>query len=142
MTAFRRRFLNEPRWRGRYGSGLDGQRFRWTEFHETEGVPPPDEAGGGTDDDAAVPDEEQEPDSVETYTVTDVIEEGCFLERGEMERLIECLLTRKNLILQGPPGTGKTWLAKRLAFALMGKRDDRKVRRRRPRERPDRQGEA
>ena len=35
---------------------------------------------------------------------------------------------QKKLILQGPPGTGKTWLAKRLAFALMGERDDRKLR--------------
>ena len=42
--------------------------------------------------------------------------------------LLERLRTRKNLILQGPPGTGKTWLAKRLAFALIGKRDDSKVR--------------
>jgi 5-methylcytosine-specific restriction protein B len=30
--------------------------------------------------------------------------------------------------LQGPPGTGKTWLARRLAFALVGQRDDSKVR--------------
>ncbi len=32
------------------------------------------------------------------------------------------------MILQGPPGTGKTWLAKRLAFALIGQRNDSKVR--------------
>jgi len=38
------------------------------------------------------------------------------------------LRDKKNLILQGPPGTGKTWLAKRLASALMGQRDDRRVR--------------
>ena len=38
--------------------------------------------------------------------------------------MLERLRTRKNLILQGPPGTGKTWLAKRLAFALIGERYD------------------
>ena len=42
--------------------------------------------------------------------------------------MLERLRTRKNLILQGPPGTGKIWLAKRLAFALIGERDERKVR--------------
>ena len=64
----------------------------------------------------------------QTYSVTDVVNDGCFLERQEIERLLERLRTRKNLILQGPPGTGKTWLAKRLAFALIGERDERKVR--------------
>ena len=62
------------------------------------------------------------------YSIRNVLEEGCFLERQEIERLLERLRTRKNLILQGPPGTGKTWLAKRLAFALIGERDERKVR--------------
>ena len=38
------------------------------------------------------------------------------------------LRTKKNLILQGPPGTGKTWLAKRLAWALVGQKDETKVR--------------
>jgi len=35
---------------------------------------------------------------------------------------------KKNLILQGPPGTGKTWLAKKLAFALVGSQSQRYVR--------------
>ena len=80
-----------------------------------------------TDDPPVVPDE-PEPYSIETYSVTDVVSEGCFLERQEIERLLERLRDKKNLILQGPPGTGKTWLAKRLAFALIGERDDSKVR--------------
>ena len=83
--------------------------------------------------DPALPDDEPddnetEDSAAETYSVTDVVNEGCFLERQEIERLLEQLRTRKNLILQGPPGTGKTWLAKRLAFALIGERDERKVR--------------
>ena len=32
------------------------------------------------------------------------------------------------MILQGPPGTGKTWLAKKLAFALIGNRSPTRVR--------------
>jgi 5-methylcytosine-specific restriction protein B len=62
------------------------------------------------------------------YSVDDILKDGCFLERTEIDLLIDRLRTKKNLILQGPPGTGKTWLAKRLAFALMGQKDDSKVR--------------
>ena len=62
------------------------------------------------------------------YAVEDILKDGCFLEREEIDRLLDRLRTKKNLILQGPPGTGKTWLAKRLAFALMGQKDDSKVR--------------
>lgn len=62
------------------------------------------------------------------YAVDDIISEGCFLDREHIEGLIERLQAKKNLILQGPPGTGKTWLAKRLAFALIGRKDDTRVR--------------
>ena len=62
------------------------------------------------------------------YSVEDILKDGCFLEKTEIDRLLDRLRTKKNLILQGPPGTGKTWLAKRLAFALVGQKDDSKVR--------------
>ena len=65
---------------------------------------------------------------IKPYSVEDILSDGCFITREKLEKILKCLLTKKNLILQGPPGTGKTWLAKRLAFALMGQRDDRKVR--------------
>jgi 5-methylcytosine-specific restriction enzyme B len=62
------------------------------------------------------------------YSIDDILNEGCFLVRTQLEKMLERLRTKKNIILQGPPGTGKTWLAKRLAFALMGQRSDSKVR--------------
>jgi 5-methylcytosine-specific restriction protein B len=62
------------------------------------------------------------------YSVDDILKDGCFLERKEIDRMLDRLRTKKNLILQGPPGTGKTWLAKRLAFALMMQKDESKVR--------------
>lgn len=62
------------------------------------------------------------------YSVDDILKDGCFLVRAEIDLLLDRLRTKKNLILQGPPGTGKTWLAKRLAFALMGQKDDSRVR--------------
>lgn len=90
-----------------------------------------DQGGAAPNDDeeeAAVVDPVQTPAPVVPYDVDDILREGCFLERGEIDRLLERLRTRKNLILQGPPGTGKTWMAKRLAFALMGERDEARVR--------------
>ena len=62
------------------------------------------------------------------YTIDDIIRDGCFLDKPELEKMKSTLETEKNIILQGPPGTGKTWLAKRLAFALTGHRPNRRVR--------------
>ena len=86
-----------------------------------------DEEGEVPYDDDSIPDISPPPPPIEPYSVADVLADGCFLERGEIERLLERLRTRKNLILQGPPGTGKTWVARRLAFALMGEKDERRV---------------
>ena len=88
--------------------------------------PPPPPKGGGKPsanqkDTLVVP-------PTEPYSVTHILEDGCFLERDEVERLLERLRTKKNLILQGSPGTGKTWIAKRLAYALMGEKDNSKIR--------------
>ncbi|TXK61004.1 McrB family protein [Alkalisalibacterium limincola] len=66
--------------------------------------------------------------SCKQYSVEDILSDGCFLERAELDRLLSRLRAKSNLILQGPPGTGKTWLAKRLAFALVGQKDESKVR--------------
>ena len=74
------------------------------------------------------PEEEIRPPPIEPYSVDDILSDGCFIAREQLEGILERLRTKKNLILQGPPGTGKTWLAKRLAFALIGERDDSKVR--------------
>jgi 5-methylcytosine-specific restriction protein B len=68
------------------------------------------------------------PAPILSYAVEDILNDGCFLERPEVERLLDRIRTKKNLILQGPPGTGKTWIAKRLAFALIGQKDESKVR--------------
>jgi len=58
------------------------------------------------------------------YTIDSITDDGCFIERTELELAVSRLKTKKNLILQGPPGTGKTWLAKKLAYALIGSNEN------------------
>ena len=60
--------------------------------------------------------------AVEPYTIDDG-HEDLFIPRDRFERLLESLQSRKNLILQGPPGTGKTFIARRLAWCLIGHKD-------------------
>lgn len=62
------------------------------------------------------------------YTLDDIVTDGCFMARNKLESILDSLRSEKNLILQGPPGTGKTWLSRKLAFALIGQRDESKVR--------------
>ncbi|RVH25069.1 MrcB family domain-containing protein [Sinorhizobium meliloti] len=50
-----------------------------------------------------------------------------FHERADLERYLEIWRHKKNLVLQGAPGVGKSFIARRLAYALIGFRDDRKV---------------
>ena len=57
--------------------------------------------------------------ALEPYTIDDA-HEDLFLPRDRFERFLESIRTRKNLILQGPPGTGKTFIARRLAWCLIG----------------------
>lgn len=50
-----------------------------------------------------------------------------FVTYKEYDQLESLLLRKKNLILQGAPGVGKTFAAKRLAYAIMGEKDDDRV---------------
>jgi len=90
--------------------------------------------GSGSEEKESLPEDEGEVvsggggEAITPYSVDDILGDGCFLTRDELDDLLERIRTKKNVILQGPPGTGKTWLAKRLAFALMGQRDESRVR--------------
>jgi len=57
---------------------------------------------------------------IEQYGIKEIVEDGSFLSSEELESILRSFRAEKNLILQGPPGTGKTWLAKRMAQALIG----------------------
>ncbi len=67
--------------------------------------------------------ETEEEAAAPSYTIAHIADEGCFLPAETLAQLIARVEIKKNLVLQGPPGTGKTWLAKRLAYALIGSKD-------------------
>lgn len=50
-----------------------------------------------------------------------------FTTSARLEELRAQLDRKKNLVLQGPPGVGKTFIARRLAWLLIGARDDTRV---------------
>ena len=66
------------------------------------------------------PDEEDGSEGTRPYGIDDMIDDGVFLERSELVRMMRILESKKNLILQGPPGVGKTFIARKLGYVLMG----------------------
>ena len=56
------------------------------------------------------------------YTEEDFLEE-VYITEEDYETLVKLLKNKKNLIVQGAPGVGKTFMAKRLAYSIMGVKD-------------------
>ena len=50
-----------------------------------------------------------------------------FMEDTQFSRILDSIALRKNLIIQGPPGVGKTFIARRIAWCLIGRRDSRPI---------------
>jgi 5-methylcytosine-specific restriction protein B len=53
--------------------------------------------------------------------------EGLFLAQTQFDEMLTALKERKNVVLQGAPGVGKTYVAKRLAYALVGSNDPQRI---------------
>ena len=64
--------------------------------------------------------------SIDAYTKSDFLDEVYMTEK-RYENLVVVLRNKKNIILQGAPGVGKTFAAKRLAWSMMGEKDDSRI---------------
>ena len=62
----------------------------------------------------------------EPYSKDKFLEE-VFVNDEKYNEIIYSLKTKKNIIFQGPPGVGKTFVAKRIAYAMMGSKDNDKI---------------
>ena len=62
----------------------------------------------------------------ETYTEDDFLED-VYMSEERYEQLVAVLRNKKNIILQGAPGVGKTFCANRLAWSMMGEKDDSRI---------------
>ncbi len=63
---------------------------------------------------------------IETYSQEQFLDE-VYITKEKYNRLVSVLLKKKNIILQGAPGVGKTFAAKRLAYSIMGEKDDSRI---------------
>lgn len=70
--------------------------------------------------------EEEELTDYKTYTKQDFLLDA-FINEEKYSKIISRLEKKKNIILQGSPGVGKSYLAKKLAYSVLGYMDNEKV---------------
>ena len=121
-TILEIRRQNEEGWGDGFDFYADAIKERWNPPSAVrEGTHDRDQSSGGEEgtDGNGEGGAQEEPDP---YTV----DEACrdlFFSQDHFVRLIELIKSRKNLILQGAPGTGKTFIARRIAWCLIGRKD-------------------
>jgi len=72
------------------------------------------------------PHDDDEAANVVAYDLDDAAAD-LFIDRDEIEQAWALLRYKKNLVLTGPPGVGKTFVARRLAYLMLGEKDRRRV---------------
>lgn len=66
------------------------------------------------------------PPMADSFSIDEALK-GLFMEREQFERILAIWRRKRNVVLQGAPGVGKTYVARTLAYALMGERDPARV---------------
>lgn len=78
--------------------------------------------------DTAVSTPTQLPEAISTaYGEEDILAAGVFMSIEEVRHILERIQAKKAVILQGAPGVGKTFLAKKLAHAVLEEVDNERV---------------
>lgn len=65
-------------------------------------------------------------ENIDMYSKVDFLNE-VFIDEEKYDSIVSILNKKKNIILEGAPGVGKTFMAKRLAYSIMGSKDTSKV---------------
>ena len=65
-------------------------------------------------------------ESSDAYNKNDFLDEVYMTEK-RYDNLVAVLRNKKNIILEGAPGVGKTFAARRLAWSMMGEKDDSRI---------------
>ena len=63
---------------------------------------------------------------IDTYSKEDFLNE-VYMAEERYDSLVSVLRNKRNIILQGAPGVGKTFTAKRLAYSMMGEKDESRI---------------
>ncbi|MGI6298464.1 MAG: AAA family ATPase [Saccharofermentanales bacterium] len=73
-----------------------------------------------------LPDDDSKDILYPPYSVEDFLDEA-YMDEDDYLNLVSLILNKKNIILQGAPGVGKTYVAKRLAYSIMGEKNRERV---------------
>jgi 5-methylcytosine-specific restriction protein B len=65
-------------------------------------------------------------DAAERYCKAEFLDE-VYMSESRYDMLVSVLQNKKNIILQGALGVGKTFAAKRLAYSIMGEKDESRI---------------
>ncbi len=77
-------------------------------------------------EDAKTEDDMENSSSLDPFTKEMFLAE-VYMDADEYDLLVSMLNAKKNLILQGAPGVGKTFMAKLLAYSMIGYKDESRV---------------